>query len=153
MYDKKQDFVIDKTLAEQFTRYMEKHSKLYCSLAIEAREHISKSVKKPVIVDLGMGSGLLSIELNKILPDAKILGIDPSIYMLSIAKNKLIDAGCKNSNLLMARVENIPLKSHYADIIISRLSLSTWKKPKQGFSEMLGKIKLYHTIKGAFQTF
>ncbi len=141
MYDKKQDFVIDKTLAEQFTRYMEKYSELYCSLAMEAREYISKSVKKPVIVDLGIGSGLLSMELNKLLPDANILGIDPSIYMLSIAKNKLIDAGCKNSNFVMARVENIPLKSHYADIIMSRFSLSSWKKPKQGFSEIFRVLK------------
>jgi ubiquinone/menaquinone biosynthesis C-methylase UbiE len=141
VYDKKQDFVIDKTLAEQFTRYMEKYSELYCSLAIEAREHISKSVKKPVIVDLGIGSGLLSIELNKLLPDANILGVDPSIYMLSIAKTKLIDAGSKNSNFVMARAENIPLKSHYADIIISRFSLSSWKKPKQGFSEIFRVLK------------
>jgi len=141
VYDKKQDFVIDKTLAEQFTRYMEKYSELYRSLAMKAREHIPKSVKKPVIVDLGTGPGLLSIELNKLLPDANILGADPSFYMLSIAKNKLIDAGCKHSNFVMARVENIPLKSHYADIIISRFSLSSWKKPKQGFSEIFRVLK------------
>lgn len=141
MYDKKQDFVIDKTSAEQFTRYMEKYSELYRSLAKKAREHIPKSVKKPVIVDLGTGPGLLSIELNKLLPDAHILGADPSIYMLSIAKNKLLDIGCKHSNFVMANAENIPLKSHYADIIVSRFSLSSWKKPKQGFSEIFRVLK------------
>jgi ubiquinone/menaquinone biosynthesis C-methylase UbiE len=61
--------------------------------------------------------------------------------MLSIARDKLHNMGCKHSNLVMARAENIPITSHYADAIISRFSLSSWKEPKQGFSEIFRILK------------
>ena len=94
----KQDFIIDNALAEQFTRYMEKYLELYRSLAKKGQENVQKSVKKPVIADISAGPGLLSFELHMLLPDAQIIGLDPSLHMLSIAENKLI--GCKNCHLL-----------------------------------------------------
>jgi len=139
--DKKGDFVIDKDLAKQFTKYMEKYTKLYFALAKKTQINIPKSIKKPIIVDLGTGPGLLSIELNKLIPEAHIVGIDPSIHMLSIANKKFLDKDCKHCNLTMARIENIPINNNYADAIVSRLSLSSWENPKKGFSEIFRILK------------
>jgi ubiquinone/menaquinone biosynthesis C-methylase UbiE len=139
--DKKRDFIIDKNLAEQFTEYMEKYIELYLTLAKKIQINISKSVKKPIIVDLGTGPGLLSLEINKLMPDTRIVGIDPSIHMLTIANRKFSDTDCKQCNLVMARIENIPFKKNFADAIVSRLSLSSWEKPKKGFSEIFRILK------------
>lgn len=139
--DKKKKFLIDNTLALQFTKYMEKYLELYHSLARKTIEYISKSVIKPVIVDVGAGSGLLTIEIKKILPHAQVISMDPSINMLSIANEKFQKNNCKYCYPLMARTENIPLKNHFADIIVSRFSLSSWIKPKQGFSEIFRILK------------
>ena len=141
LLDKKRDFVIDKNLAEQFTKYMEKYADLYLTLAKKIQINISKSVKKPIIVDLGTGPGLLPLELNKLIPDFHIVGIDPSIHMLSIANKKFSDKDCKHCNLMMAKIENIPINNNFADVIVSRLSLSSWEKPKKGFSELFRILK------------
>jgi len=48
------------------------------------------------IIDLGTGSGILSIELNKLLPQVKIIGIDPSNEMLEIARKNADEAEISN---------------------------------------------------------
>ncbi|UCD13984.1 MAG: class I SAM-dependent methyltransferase [Thermoplasmatales archaeon] len=135
----KQGFIIDKALAEQFTRYMDKYLELYRFLAEKTGEHIQKSVKKPVIVEIGTGPGLLSFELHMLIPEAQVIGLDPSLHMLSIAENKLI--GCKHCYFVKSSVENMPLKNRSADIVVSRFGLSSWKNPKKGFSEIFRVLK------------
>lgn len=138
---KKGDFVIDKNLAEQFTNYMKKYTKLYFALAKKTQINIPKSGKKQIIVDIGTGPGFLSLELNKLIPDVHIVGIDPSINMLSIANKNFLDKDCKYCNLVLTRIENIPIKNNFIDITVSRLSLSSWEKPKKGFSEIFRILK------------
>lgn len=48
--------------------------------------NLAKSVSARRIIDLGCGTGLLTCELAS--EDREVIGIDPSIAMLSIAKNK-----------------------------------------------------------------
>lgn len=144
MNKKKQELIIEKVLAEKFTRYMEKYSKLYKSLAEMIEFHIDKSEKNPLIIDFSSGPGLLSVELNRLIPGADIIGLDPSSHMLSIAKNKLID--CKHCYLIKAGVENIPLKNNIADIIVSRFGVSSWMQPKQGFLEIFKVLKPRGTL-------
>ena len=65
VHNTKQEYKVDKTLAEQFEKYMKKYYTLYQSLVHIVLENIPSSLKKPTIVDLGMGPGLLSLELHK----------------------------------------------------------------------------------------
>ena len=134
MEEKNRHYHIDETLAKQFTEYMEKYSELYLNLAKKTKENIPESIKKPVIIDLSIGPGLLSYELNKLMPQAQILGLDPATNMLSIAKNKL--SGCRHCSLAIGTVENMPLKNNYADVIVSRFGFSSWRNPKKGLLEI-----------------
>ncbi len=127
-------YFIDQLLAKQFTEYMEKYGNLYRYLAKKTKENIQESAKKPIIIDLSIGPGFLSFELNRLIPQAHILGLDPATNMLSIAKNKI--TSCKQCYLAMGTVENMPLKSAYADVIVSRFGLSSWKNPKKGLLEI-----------------
>ncbi len=135
----KEYYFIDQLLAKQFTEYMEKYNKLYHYLAKKTKENIQESGEKPIIVDLSIGPGLLSFELNRLIPQAHILGLDPATNMLSIAKNKLIS--CKQCSLAKGTVENMPLKGAYADVIVSRFGLSSWKNPKKGLLEIYRVLK------------
>jgi ubiquinone/menaquinone biosynthesis C-methylase UbiE len=132
--EKNRHYHIDETLAKQFTEYMEKYGELYLFLAKKTKENIPESNKKPKIIDLSIGPGLLSYELNRLIPQAQILGLDPATNMLTIAKNKLI--GCKHCSLAIGTVENIPLKNNYADVIVSRFGFSSWRNPKKGLLEI-----------------
>jgi len=133
---KPEEFVIDEELAEQFDSYMKKYKEIYQNLAKTTLNNIPKSVKNPVIVDLGMGTGLLSVELNKLVPNAEVIGLDPSENMIRLAKENFIENNCKQCKAINAKAENTTLKPDSVDIIVSRLSLSSWEKPKQCFEEL-----------------
>lgn len=119
--------------AERFTKYMKKYPKLYENLAGIVKKNTPKTVKKPCIVDLGCGPGLLSSEISKKIPKAKIVGIDLSVKMLEIA-NKNVEK--ENFKTMIGSSENIPLEDNSADIVVSRFSLTYWGNPKESFKEI-----------------
>lgn len=124
---------LDEKIVERFSSYMKKYPELYRNLANIVKKNISKKITKPVIVDMGIGPGLLSLELNKQISNAKIIGIDPSDKMLNFANKNL-----KNDSFftILGTSENIPLEKNTVDILVSRFSLTYWKNPKDSFSEI-----------------
>jgi ubiquinone/menaquinone biosynthesis C-methylase UbiE len=113
---------------------MRKFQDLYASLAQMVRQYISKS--HACIVDLGSGSGLLSVEILKQIPDAVVIGIDPLTKMLVLAKENIRDVSSGRFEAVQGVSENIPLKNNSVDVIVSRFSLPYWKHPAQSFLEM-----------------
>jgi ubiquinone/menaquinone biosynthesis C-methylase UbiE len=103
---------------------------------------LSKSVKQysttshPRIVDLGCGPGLLSVEILKQIPDATVIGIDPLIKMLSLAKKNTEESCVELFEPVLGVSEKIPLKDSSIDTIVSRFSLPYWKQPLNSFLEM-----------------
>jgi len=122
--------VLDKKICNRFEKYMMKYTNLYRKLAKIVKKNIDKKIKQATIVDLGTGPGLLAKEINKLIPKAKVIGVDKSEYMLELAR--------KNANLeiILASSENIPLENNFADIVVSRFSLSYWKKPIVSIQEV-----------------
>ena len=122
-------FKLNKKTVASFERYMKRFPELYRDLALIIIKNISNK-SDSVIVDLGTGPGLLSKELNKLVPEAKIIGIDPSNEMLKLAK--------KNANIeiKIGSSENIPMENGSTDIVVSRFNLSYWDDPRKGFSEV-----------------
>ena len=137
---KKRD-LIDSALAEQFDKYMKKYPELYRSLAGITQEYVSKKSKIPLIVDIGTGSGLLLVELYNILPQARIIGVEPSEPMLMLAKNNIKKEDCKDCKLLSGQAEKIPLNNDSADVIVSRFALSSLEEPSKGFAEIYRVLK------------
>jgi methylase of polypeptide subunit release factors len=77
----------DKERAEQHARWAKMASRLsYAPFAKRIVRSLAPLERDSTIVDLGTGPGILSIELNKLLPQAKIIGVDLSSDMLEIAK-------------------------------------------------------------------
>jgi len=139
--NERKTFVIDDMLAEEFETYMKNHPQLYQSLAQRTREHLPTTTKKPAIVDLGAGPGLLALELAKRMPRATIFEIDSSLVMLKRALKNAVTEGCRCCHPVVAQGENLPLRSHSIDIVVSRLSLSTWGHPQEGFKELCRVMK------------
>ncbi len=114
----------------RFKRYMKKYQNMYRQLAEIIKKHISNDLSKPLIIDLGVGPGLLSDEIKKIIPNGEIIGIDPSKEMLDLSmENDFIKP-------LMGSSENIPVKDDSVDIVVSRFNLTYWSDPKKGFLEI-----------------
>jgi len=123
--------LIDDTTAEKFSQYMKKYPDLYRNLAGIVKKYATNV--KPVIIDVGVGPGLLSVELHNEISDARIIGIDPLQKMLELAKNN-------NSfdlfEVKLGSSKNIPVDDSSADIVISRFSLTYWNDPKRSFTEI-----------------
>jgi len=128
--------LIDDKTAEKFARYMKKYPDLYQNLADIVKKYATNA--KPVIIDLGVGPGLLSQELHTQIPNAIIIGVDPNKKMLTLAQQ---NACFDTFEARLGSSENIPVEDGSADIVVSRFSLTYWKDPKKSFSEMFRVLK------------
>jgi ubiquinone/menaquinone biosynthesis C-methylase UbiE len=126
--------LVDDKTADEFTAYMKKFSDLYIALSSIVKKNTTAS--HPSILDLGCGPGLLSAEILKQIPDATVIGIDPLIKMLMLAKENTRDIGFQHFEPLQGVSEKIPLKDRSIDTIVSRFSLPYWKQPQNSFIEM-----------------
>jgi len=133
--NKTKKFIFSKENVKRFEDYMKKYPELYEKLAFLVKRNIPRSSQEPVIVDLGVGPGLLSKKISDILPDAKIYGVDPSEEMLKLAE--------KNAELqtIKGTSDCIPLEDNSADVIVSRFNLTYWDKPVDSFKEIYRVLK------------
>jgi ubiquinone/menaquinone biosynthesis C-methylase UbiE len=131
--------LVDEKTAEEFALYMKKFNDLYEHLALIVQRHTSSS--DPFILDLGVGPGLLSVEIFRKKPQATIIGIDPLIKMLQLAKDNIKNVHFQTFEPVIGVSENIPLKSSTIDVIVSRFSLPYWDQPNKSFEEMMRVLK------------
>lgn len=118
---------------------MKKFTDLYIALSGSVKNHTTTS--HPYILDLGCGPGLLSVEILKQIPDAMVIGIDPLIKMLVLAKENTDTSGVQIFEPVLGVSEKIPLKDNSIDTIVSRFSLPYWKQPLESFLEMNRVVK------------
>ena len=134
MHNKRKEYPIDLTLSNQFAHYMSKYPELYASLAHKVHENIPSTPENPVIIDLGIGPGILIKKLRDRIPNARIIGIDPSPEMIHFAsQNNKHD---RYLTVLLGRAEKIPLTTASVDTTVTRFSLSSWTTPHDGFKEI-----------------
>ena len=109
-------------------------------------KRISKSLSPlgPVatIVDLGVGPGLLAVELHRLWPAAQIVGVDPSTQMLQIAQQNAARAGMPGFQAKPGRAEEIPLESGSADLVVSESSFHEWQDQRAGLAEILRVLRV-----------
>jgi len=98
--------------------------------------YIEPSVQAPTVVDLGCGPGLLGIEIGKLQPRARIIGVDPSNEMLQIARANATRVGLSNYEARQGTAEEIPLESGCGDLVISQSSFHEWENPHRGLAEI-----------------
>ena len=127
---------INDSIAKEFVAYMKKYSNLYQNLAFTIFKEITNELKKPIILDLGSGPGLLNNEIKKLIPNSIILSLDASIKMLKNASKCHYKSDYEQINGILSIAENIPLKDNSIDILVSRFSLSYWKKPRKAILEI-----------------
>jgi len=118
---------------------MKKFNDLYEYLASVVQRYTSSTY--PLILDLGAGPGLLSIEIFRKIPQATIIGIDPLIKMLELAKGNVKNTDFQTFEPIVGVSENIPLKNSTVDVIASRFSLPYWIQPNKSFEEMMRVLK------------
>ena len=127
---------INEKIAKEFTEYMTKYQNLYRNLALTIFNELNNNVKKPIILDLGSGPGLINKEIKNLLPNSIIVSLDSSLNMLKKGEKKDYKANIIQMNGILSVAEKIPLKDNSIDILVSRFSISYWKKPQNAILEI-----------------
>jgi ubiquinone/menaquinone biosynthesis C-methylase UbiE len=132
----------DKERAEQHARWAKMASRLiYAPFARRIVRGITSLEGGSTVVDLGTGPGILAIEFHKLLPQAKIIGVDLSSDMLEIARRNADEAGMSNYETRLGRAEEIPAKSNSVNLVVTQSSLHEWEDPQEGLSEIFRILK------------
>ncbi|MFW9999766.1 MAG: class I SAM-dependent methyltransferase [Candidatus Hodarchaeota archaeon] len=102
-------------------------------------QDIVQKIDKGILIDVGSGTGFLSIEIAKRAPKLNIYGIDLSRKMVEIATSNA--KGFKNVNFKLANAINIPFENNSVDFIASTGSFHHWKHPLKVFNECYRVLK------------
>jgi ubiquinone/menaquinone biosynthesis C-methylase UbiE len=94
-----------------------------------------------IIVDLGTGPGLLVIELYKLWPQARFIGVDPSSEMLNIARENAAGAGMPDFDATLGSAVELPLGPDSVDLVVSQSSFHEWEDQRKGLSEVFRTLK------------
>ena len=92
------------------------------------------------IVDLGSGTGYLSIEIAKRTPGIQVYGIDLSRQMIRIARRHA--RGVENAQFKFGNAADLPFEDDSIDFIVSTGSLHHWKTPARVFDECYRVLKI-----------
>jgi ubiquinone/menaquinone biosynthesis C-methylase UbiE len=128
--------------AERYDRQTKIGARLiYAPFAKKIAQSMTTLEDGATIVDVGTGPGLLAIELHKLWPEAKIIGVDPSSEMLRIARENAGRAGMSDFEAKPGTAEEIPLPASSADLVISQSSFHEWEDQQRGLEEISRVLK------------
>jgi demethylmenaquinone methyltransferase/2-methoxy-6-polyprenyl-1,4-benzoquinol methylase len=92
------------------------------------------------IIDIASGTGDFSIETRKFKPSL-VLGVDVSLNMLRIFRQKALRKKVKNLNLLCAEAENLPFKDETFDVCLVAFGVRNFSDLGMGLSEIYRILK------------
>jgi ubiquinone/menaquinone biosynthesis C-methylase UbiE len=100
---------------------------------------IVEKMENGTILDLGSGTGYLSIEIAKMTPSLQVYGIDLSRQMVKIARRHA--KGVENAQFVFGNAANLPFKDDSIDLVISTGASHHWKTPGRVFDECYRVLK------------
>ncbi|WP_319370218.1 peptide chain release factor N(5)-glutamine methyltransferase [uncultured Ilyobacter sp.] len=107
-------------------------------LLVEQCVSMMSDIKTPFILDIGVGSGAISITLAKEISEAKVLGVDISDGALEVANENKELNGARNVKFIKSDVfQNVNYKAF--DMIVSNPPYI----PEKEYSELMHEVKKY----------
>ncbi len=101
-----------------------------------------KALNPAYILDVATGTGDVALEINKQLPDAKILGVDISTEMLEIGRKKIAKKNlAEKITLQTADSENLPFQDNTFDAITVAFGVRNYENLEKGLQEMRRVLK------------
>jgi ubiquinone/menaquinone biosynthesis C-methylase UbiE len=89
-----------------------------------------------VLLDVPVGTGLVTASQYAQYPNATIIAVDYSIGMLEVARKRFEEQGLNNVVLVRADVANLPLTDGAVDIVVSMAGLHAFPDKQAAVAEM-----------------
>ena len=96
--------------------------------------HLLNPKKDSIYLDIGCGTGNYTCQIFK--RGVQLIGVDPSMEMLEIARSRTDGIIWKKGN-----AENIPLENNSVEGVMASLTLHHWADLNKGFNELNRVIK------------
>ncbi len=92
----------------------------------------------PTILDVATGTGDLAIAMAQRLPQARVLGVDPSKGMLDVAQKKIEERGLSGRvTIEVHSAENLALEDERYDVVTAAFGVRNFGDLERGLSEMV----------------
>jgi ubiquinone/menaquinone biosynthesis C-methylase UbiE len=101
--------------------------------------YIAEKMGNGTILDLGSGTGYLSIEIARRAPRLQVYGIDLSRQMVKIARRHA--KGVDNARFVFGNAARLPFKDNSIDLVVSTGASHHWKTPRIIFDECYRVLK------------
>lgn len=94
------------------------------------------------VVDLGSGAGVdCFLAANKIGPKGKVIGVDMTADMISLARENALKGNYKNVEFRLGEIEHLPIADNSTDLIISNCVINLASDKNQVFKEAFRVLK------------
>jgi ubiquinone/menaquinone biosynthesis C-methylase UbiE len=108
-------------------------ARVLCKPETKIANDIVTKMGKGTVLDLGSGTGYLSIEIARRSPGLQVYGIDLSRRMVKIARRHA--KGVENARFVFGNAAKLPFKDNSIDLVISTGASHHWKTPRLVFDE------------------
>ena len=102
------------------------------------------------LLEVPVGTGVLTIPIYKALPDADITGLDYSADMMGVARKKAEAAGIKNITFRQGDVGALPFEDESFDIVLSMNGFHAFPDKEAAYRETFRVLKPGGTFCGCF---
>jgi len=102
-------------------------------------DDVAEKMGKGIILDLGSGTGYLSIEIARRSPGLRVYGIDLGRQMVKIATRHA--EGVDNARFVFGNAAKLPFKDNSIDLVVSTGASHHWKRPRMVFDECYRVLK------------
>lgn len=122
----------------------------------ENREYLEKAISPiPVsfcgkLLEVPVGTGILTMPLYKTLPEADITYLDYSPEMMSRAQTRAADMGIKNVNFVQGDVGKLPFDNESFDTVLSLNGFHVFPDKDAAYSETYRVLKKGGILCGCF---
>jgi ubiquinone/menaquinone biosynthesis C-methylase UbiE len=130
-----EDSFIDAELAKSYDEHSRRFMGLiYRRIAARAGKiHIAGNR----VLDIGAGSGRLTVTLARVRPEWQVTGIDISEEMLKLARENAVKDGLADRvSFQQAGASALPFTDSSFNLVVSNASLHLWKDPSIVFKEI-----------------
>ena len=140
-------------LAVKFDHYMKRYPELYDELADVVAQWVDDG---GLVVDVGCGSGLVSVAVLKRLPAVSVIGVEPSEDMRKVALSNVSKANVVDRfSVVNGFSDELPFEEDSVDGVVSRYSLPYWSDPASSFAELFrvlrpGGVVILEALNGKF---
>lgn len=126
------------------------------SVILKALEHAPLD-KTQTAVDIGTGTGFVAAGLAPLAQ--RVIGIDFSEAMLTVARENMQHLGLTNVEFRCGPMENLPLEDHCADATFANMALHHAPDPQAAIREMArvvkpgGRVVITDAVRHGFEWF